>query len=193
MATRGTPPRSVVAWNTPMESGPATFWRSSVSRSYTHFCSISPRCVWSPSELSLKQLFYEKAYKTDKKAIQSLKSSKELDSCWVFIESCSSRPEALNVGFGHHLLSLDVRKDVWERLADDFLLPGMPLSLWQKVICHQKCVAIEKNVDCEHLQKNCILVMCFIPEKGILWTHAVEVTEIPPIRTWPSNKATNHK
>ena len=38
--------------------------------------------------------------------------------------SCSSRSKALNLGFGHFLLSLDVfdpRKDDWVRLADDFL------------------------------------------------------------------------
>ena len=43
--------------------------------------------------------------------------------------SCSSRPEALNLGFGQCLLSLDVvnpRKDVWVGLADDFFHPGMP-------------------------------------------------------------------
>ena len=43
--------------------------------------------------------------------------------------SCSSRPEALNLGFGHCLLSLDVVdpcKDVWVGLADDVLHPGMP-------------------------------------------------------------------
>ena len=42
--------------------------------------------------------------------------------------SCYSRPEDLNLGFGHYLLSLmiDPCKDVWVRLADDFLHPGMP-------------------------------------------------------------------
>ena len=42
----------------------------------------------------------------------------------------SSRPEVLNFGFGHCFLSLHVlfnpRKNVWVRLADDFLHPGMP-------------------------------------------------------------------
>ena len=47
-------------------------------------------------------------------------------SLWL---SCSSRPEALNLGFGHCLLSLDEfnpYKDVWVGLGDDFLHPGMP-------------------------------------------------------------------
>ena len=47
-------------------------------------------------------------------------------SLWL---RCSSEPEALDLGFGHCLLSLDVFnpcKDVWVRLGDDFFHPGMP-------------------------------------------------------------------
>ena len=48
--------------------------------------------------------------------------------------NCSSRPEALNLGFGHCFLSLDEFNpcsNVCMRLGDDFLHPGMP---WHALI-----------------------------------------------------------
>ena len=64
--------------------------------------------------------------KTIKESLYSFLLLPHTTSPWP---NSSSRPEVLNFGFGHCFLSLHVlnpRKNVWVRLADDFLHPGMP-------------------------------------------------------------------